>query len=139
MFNRIKIYFRMKTYNLRKRIQRFIRGYAYSDVCDIDAWFMRNIKPMLIHLRDHGMGIPMDLYQEGAENEREKWEDVLTEMIYCLNYMEEDFVLEKLGLYDGDEYKTMTKEDYETVNNIMENNKNRFFELFSKHFYSLWD
>ena len=139
MFKRIKIYFRMKTYNLRKRIQRFIRGYSYSDVWDIDAWFMTNIKPMLIHLRDHGIGIPMDLYQEGVENERAAWEEVLTEMITCLDYMEEDFVLEKLGFYDGDGYKTMTKEDYEAVNNMMESNKNRFFELFSEHFYSLWD
>jgi hypothetical protein len=139
MFRRIRFFIREKIFNIKVRCQRFMRGYAYSDVWDIDAWFMTNIKPMLIHLRDHGIGIPMDLYQEGVENERAAWEEVLTEMITCLDYMEEDFVLEKLGFYDGDGYKTMTKEDYEAVNNMMESNKNRFFELFSEHFYSLWD
>ena len=39
-------------YDLRRRVQRFKRGYAYSDVWDIDYWFMGTVKPMLIHLRD---------------------------------------------------------------------------------------
>lgn len=135
MFNRIKIYFRMKTYNLRKRIQRFIRGYAYSDVWDIDAWFMNTLKPMLIHLRDHGIGIPMDLYQEGAENERKKWEIVLTEMISLLTLMDEDEARKHLEIYDSD----YSIESYQKVNDFMEDTKNRFFELFSKYFYNLWD
>lgn len=136
MFNRIKFYFRTKTYNLRKRYQRFKRGWAYSDVWDIDAWFMDIIKPMLIHLRDHGVGIPLSLYEEGVENERAAWEAILTEMIECLDQMEEDAVLKKLGLY---ECTNLKREDYEAVTNMMENNKNRFFELFSKYFYNLWD
>lgn len=136
MFHKIKIYFRMKTYNLRKRYQRFKRGWAYSDVWDIDAWFMDIIKPMLIHLRDHGVGIPLSLYEEGVENERAAWEAILNEMIECLDYMEEDAVLKKLGLYECTSWK---KEDYEAVTNMMENNKNRFFELFGEYFYSLWD
>ena len=139
MFNRIKIYFRMKTYNLRKRIQRFIRGYAYSDVWDIDAWFMENIKPMLIHLRDHGMGIPMDLYQEDAENEREKWEAVLTEMINCLNNMDDNKVKEQFGTDTSFGFKALSRQDYLDMHEIMEKNKNRFFELFSKYFYTLLD
>ena len=136
MFNRIKIYFKMNTYNLRKRYQRFKRGWAYSDVWDIDAWFMDIIKPMLIHLRDHGVGIPLSLYEEGVENERAAWEAILTEMIECIDCMEEDAALKKLGLYDSTNW---SKEDYEAVTNMMENNKNRFFELFSEYFYSLWD
>lgn len=138
-FCRIKTRIEMKIDKFRGKCQRFKRGWSYGDVWDIDAWFMGTIKPMLIHLRDHGIGVPMDLYLEGAENEREAWEAVLTEMITCLDYMEEDFVLEKLGFYDGESYKTRSKEDYVAVNNMMESNKNRFFELFSEHFYSLWD
>lgn len=136
MFSRIKFFIREKIFNFRVRYQRFKRGWSYSDVWDIDAWFMDVIKPMLIHLRDHGVGIPLSLYEEGVEDERAAWEAILTEMIECLDCMEEDAVLKKLELYECTSWK---KEDYEAVTNMMENNKNRFFELFSKYFYSLWD
>lgn len=121
--------------SLRARIQRFKRGYSYGDVWDMDYWFMRTAKPMLIHLRDHGMGIPFDLYQEGAENEREVWEAVLTAMIHCLDLMDEENAEKYLGIADDDH----SIESYNKVTNLMEENKNKFFELFSKHFYSLWD
>lgn len=122
-------------YDFRRRCQRFKRGYAYSDVWDIDFWFMRTVKPMLIHIRDHGIGVPFDLYKEGAENEREAWEAVLTEMIECLELMDEDAVEKHLGITDDERYA----ESYKKVNDFMDQKKNRFFELFSKHFYSLWD
>jgi hypothetical protein len=121
--------------SLRARIQRFKRGYSYGDVWDMDFWFMRNVKPMLIHLRDHGMGIPFDLYLDGEENERAAWEAVLTEMIDCLTLMDEDEAQKYLGIADED----WSVESYNKVNDLMDEKKNRFFELFSKHFYSLWD
>lgn len=120
---------------LRARWQRFKRGYSYGDVWDMDYWFKRMVKPMLIHLRDHGMGIPFDLYLEGEENERAAWEAVLTEMIECLELMDEDEAQRHLGVADED----WSIESYNKVNNLMDEKKNRFFELFCKHFYSLWD
>lgn len=122
-------------YDFRCRCQRFKRGYAYSDVWDIDFWFIKTMKPMLIHLRDYGIGIPTELYVDG-ENERIKWEEVLTEMINCLDMMGEDNVRRNLGLWYG---KSLTREDYQLIADTMEENKNRFFELFSKYFYNLWD
>lgn len=139
LYYRIKNFFVYGFDDLRGRWQRFMRGWSYGDVWDMDFWFMRNVKPMLIHLRDHGIGVPNDLYLEGAENEREAWEAVLTEMIYCLDMMDEDNVRESLGFDDRSSYKRMTHEDYKRVGEIMDSNKDRFFELFSKHFYSLWD
>ena len=121
--------------SLKARIQRFKRGYSYSDVWDIDSWFMTMVKPMLIHLRDHGIGIPWDLYNHEDENERIDWENILTEMIDCLDLMNEDVVKNYLGISD-DDYST---ESYQKINNMLDEKKNRFFELFSKHFYSLWD
>lgn len=121
--------------SLRARIQRFKRGWAYGDVWDMNVWFMRTVKPMLIHLRDYGIGIPNELYIEG-DNKRINWKNVLTEMINCLDMMDEDKVYEHLGL---DSYKHMTKEDYKKCYGIMEENKNRFFELFSKYYFDLWD
>lgn len=121
--------------DFRVRCQRFKRGWSYRDSWDIDFWFMDMVKPMLIHLRDHGIGIPFDLYLDGAENERAAWEDVLTEMVECLELMDEESAQKHLGVYDQE----WSKESYKMVNDLMEEKKNRFFELFSKHFYSLWD
>ena len=122
--------------SLKARCQRFKRGYSYGDIWDMDYWFMRTVKPMLIHLRDHGIGIPNELYLQDADNERILWENTLTEMISCLELMSEDNVRKSLGLEYG---KHLTIEDYKRIGSIMEENKNRFFELFSKYFYSFWD
>lgn len=121
--------------SLRARIQRFKRGYSYGDVWDMDYWFMRTVKSMLIHLRDHGIGIPNELYLQDADNERIIWENTLTEMISCLELMDEENAEKYLGIADND----YSVESYDKVTNLMEENKNRFFELFSKYFYCLWD
>lgn len=137
----MRLYYRIRNvikdfwWNFRCRFQRFKRGYAYSDVWDMDWWFMRTVKPMLIHLRDHGIGVPNDLYLQDAENEREAWENILTEMVECIELMNEDAAQEYLGVADDD----WSVESYKKVNDLMDEKKNRFFELFSKHFYSLWD
>lgn len=121
--------------SLKARIQRFKRGYSYGDVWDMDFWFMRTVKPMLIHLRDHGIGIPNEFYLQDADNERILWENTLTEMISCLELMYEDNVEKYLGIENND----FSVEDYNKKWALMEENKNRFFELFSKYFYCLWD
>ena len=54
-------------------------------------------------------------------------------MISCLELMDRNNVYDYLG------YSKLGQKDYEKVYQIMEENKNRFFELFSKHFFSLWD
>lgn len=137
----MRLYYKIKNalfYNvdcLRARLQRFKRGYSYGDVWDMDFWFKRTAKPMLIHLRDHGIGIPSDLYLEGEENERAAWEAVLTEMINCLTLMDEDEAQKHLGISDDD----YSVESYKKVNGLMDEKKNRFFELFCKYFYNLWD
>lgn len=137
----MKLYYRIKNKliydvdSLRARIQRFKRGYSYGDVWDMDFWFMRTVKPMLIHLRDHGLGIPNELYLQDADNERILWENILTEMINCLELMNEDNAEKYLGI----ENKDFSAEYYEKKWALMEENKNRFFELFSKYYYNLWD
>lgn len=122
-------------WDFRRRCQRFKRGYAYSDVWDIDCWFIDTIKPMLIHLRDYGIGIPWDLYNHEDKNERIDWENILTEMVECLDLMNEDAAQKYLCISNNDH----SFESYQKVNNLMDEKKNRFFELFSKYFFSLWD
>lgn len=141
----MRLYYRIKNKliydfdSLRARIQRFKRGYSYGDVWDMYFWFMRTVKPMLTHLRDHGIGVPNELYLQGADNERIAWENTLTEMISCLELMDEDNVYRYLGYKDDDWQSRLSPKDYEKVYQVMEENKNRFFELFSKYFYCLWD
>ncbi|MDD6827912.1 MAG: hypothetical protein PUE12_17735 [Oscillospiraceae bacterium] len=136
----MNIYYRIKNaignawYDFRCRCQRFKRGYAYSDILDMDNWFMRTVKPMLIHLYHNHMGVPMEF-----ENNPDSWKEVLNEMINCLEMMDEDNAYAFLGFCEIDDYKRMTREDYQNVYDIRKKNKNRFFELFSKYFYNLWD
>lgn len=134
LYSRIKNSISDFWYDFRCRCQRFKRGWAYGDVWDIDRWFMRTVKPMLIHLRDHGIGIPNEFYVDG-ENERVNWESTLTEMISCLELMDEDAAREHLGISDSD----YSFESYKKARDLMEENKDRFFELFSKYFFALWD
>ena len=70
-----------------------------------------------------------------ADNDRIIWENTLTEMISCLELMDEENAEKFLGIAAND----YSVESYDKVTNLMEESKNRFFELFSKHFYSLWD
>lgn len=120
-------------YNLLTRFQRFKRGYAYGDIFNMNLWFIEVVQPMLIHLRNYGLGFPMEF------NNRAEWCAVLDEMINCLHLMDEDNVYAFLGFYDAKKYKDITVDDCKQVNEIMTNNKNRFFELFSRYFYNLWD
>ena len=121
-------------WDFRARCQRFKRGYSYGDVWNMSFWFMRTIRPMLIHLCNNHQGVPLEF-----ENNPDGWRDVLTEMVTCLDLMDEDNVYNLLGFYKLDDYKRMTKEDYENIYRIMEENKDSFFELFSKYFFDLWD
>lgn len=135
----MNLYYRIKNtisnfcYDFRCRCQRFKRGWAYGDVWDIDVWFMRTVKPMLIHLRDHGIGISPEFYNE--DGNRIYWENTLTEMISCLELMDEDAAKEHLGISDSD----YSFKSYNKARDLMEENKDRFFELFSKYFFALWD
>ena len=137
----MRLYYRIRNFfvygwdNFRARCQRFKRGYSYGDVWDMDVWFKRTVKPMLLHLRDNGIGVPNALYLDGAENEREAWEAVLTEMIHCLTLMDEDEARKSLGI----SRKDYSIGAYQRTSNLMDEKKDRFFELFSKYFYSLWD
>ena len=134
LYYRIRNFFVYGWDNFRRRCQRFKRGYAWSDVWSMYGWFMLTLEPMLIHLRHNHVGVPMEF-----ENNSGGWNEVLDEMIHCLGMMDEDKVYEHLGFCGTDDYGRMTKADYENVYKTMEENKNRFFELFSKYFFDLWD
>ena len=72
-------------------------------------WFMHTIPLMLEQLRDTGMSYPLGF------KDKDEWKAVLTEMIEYAK---------KMGSKDP------IVADY---------NKDKFFEMFSKYFYYLWD
>lgn len=124
LFYRIRFLARDIPWKLRRNWQRFRRGWAYSDVWDIDYWFMEMLEPMLRHLKEHHFGNPFDYTDE-------EWESRLGEMADHLHLMDEENVTEEI--YGGD--ATKFKEIYET----MQEHKEEFFEMFAHDFYALWD
>ena len=62
-------------------------------------------------------------------------ETILREMINCLTLMDEDAAQESLGLTDAE----WSVENQQRIKATMEEKKKRFFELFEKWFYNLWD
>lgn len=132
----MKLFYKIKYAwdNFRRRLQRFKRGWAYSDVWSMDYWFMTTLKPMLVHLRKHHYGVPIEF-----ENDSDGWDKVLDEMIHCLDMMNNEYVLDHFGFGDWNSWREMTSADHANVYKTMEENKNRFFELFGKYFYDMWD
>lgn len=104
------------------------RGYdSYANINTYD-WFMYTMKDILSTFRANHNGYPVAvLHDKEKQKEFEKEYDAdLDTMISLLDDMDE--CNPKYEDYDVD---LMLEE--------MENAKNKFFELFSEHFYSLWD
>lgn len=125
---RIQWFFRDHWFNFRQRCQRFRRGYASSDVWDLDHWFISTLKPMLTDMLKTYNSHP-------GEITAEEWEAILREMIDCLTLMDADAAQKALGLTDAE----WSVEKHQRTKATMEENKKRFFELFEKWFYNLWD
>lgn len=114
--------------NLKHRCQRFYRGYSWVDASEIDQWFIHTIKPMLCDMRDNHTGHP-------AELTAEEWNDILQEMIDLISYMDRDAIYQELYGPNGE----ISTEEYAYVEQFVEEKKTKFFEMFSKWFYCLWD
>lgn len=104
--------------------QRAWRGYDDPSWWNIDDNFIETHKTLLQKLKDNLHGHPIDM----TFNE---WEKVLNEMIYLINNMDWN------EMY-SDDVENIGERLKENFNKIKQN-KERFFELFSKYFYDLWD
>lgn len=104
--------------NIKWFFQRGVKGYCDADLWNIDTWFCKVMKPMLIEFRKYNNGIFNQLYSKYDHDEAvRKQDEILRRMI---------------DLVDG-----MNFEEHENCDNI-EDCKDEFFELFSKYFYELW-
>lgn len=114
-------------------IQRifFTLKHGYSPVAQWETfcWFIAVMREILINYRDNRTGTPVvipDYHTDDliSENKNiEIYNNILNEMIELLNKMDEC------------NYLTYNNASLEAMNAA----KDKFFELFSKYFYTLWD
>lgn len=117
-------------------IQRifFTLKHGYSPVAQWETfeWFIAVMREILINYRDNRMGTPVvipdynidDLISENKNIEI--YNNILNEMIELLDKMDECN-----STYNG--------VSLEEMHSAMSAAKDKFFELFSKYFYTLWD
>lgn len=125
--------FRYKIGDIRSKVKNFVqrgrRGWCDADWWNMDLWFIETASALLKQLEEKGHGYP-DC--DEATSTFEGWKEVLGEMQYCLAHMNPD------EMYD-DDIDVSDIAAVEAVDREAEENKERFFELFSKYFYHLWD
>lgn len=112
----------------------FTLKHGYSPVAQWETfeWFIAVMRKILINYRDNRTGTPVVIPDYDAddlisENKNiEIYNNILNEMIELLDKMDECN-----STYNG--------VSLEEMHSAMNATKNKFFELFSKYFYTLWD
>lgn len=112
----------------------FTLKHGYSPVAQWETfgWFIAVMQEVLTNYRNNRMGTPVvipgyDIDDLVSENKNvEVYNSILNEMIELLDKMDES----------NSAYNNVSLEE---IYPMMDTAKNRFFELFSKYFYTLWD
>ena len=112
----------------------FTLKHGYSPVAQWETfgWFITVMREILVNYRDNRTGTPVvipdynidDLISENKNIEI--YNNILNEMITLLDQMDEN----------NSAYNDVS---LEKMHSAMDSAKNKFFELFSKYFYTLWD
>ena len=112
----------------------FTLKHGYSPVAQWETfgWFITVMREILVNYRDNRTGTPVvipDYHTDDliSENKNiEIYNNILNEMSKLLDKMDECN-----STYNG--------VSLEEMHSAMDSAKNKFFELFSKYFYTLWD
>ena len=107
-------------------------GYSPVEQWETFSWFIAVMREILVNYRDNRTGTPVvipdynidDLISENKNIEI--YNNILNEMIKLLDKMDEC----------NSAYNDVSLEE---MYSAMDSAKNKFFELFSKYFYTLWD
>lgn len=124
-FEDIPIFFKRIFFTLK-------HGYTPTAQWETFGWFIAMMREVLINYRDNRIGtavvIPdFDIDDLVSENKNvEVYNGILNEMIELLDKMDES----------NPAYNDVSLKE---IHSTMEAAKDRFFELFSKYFYTLWD
>ena len=112
----------------------FTLKHGYSPVAQWETfgWFIMVMREILVNYRDNRMGTPVVIPDYNiddliSENKNVNvYNSLLDEMITLLDQMDEN----------NSAYNDVSLEE---MHSAMDTAKNKFFELFSKYFYTLWD
>ncbi len=112
----------------------FTLKHGYSPVAQWETfgWFITVMREILINYRNNRMGTPVVIPDYNIDDLISKnknieiYNNILNEMIELLDKMDECN-----STYNG--------VSLEEMHSAMDSAKNKFFELFSKYFYTLWD
>jgi len=146
------MHIKYRLYEIKNKIkwafQRMRRGYDDSAVWNMDGWFIDTMRRMLRQLQKEFHSYPVDMTEK-------EWSEVLGRMIFLLREMDEDKCtyknpFEEAYMAQFDPSRPLTKVGSTDLDKLYfgeENNKfkymdlckEEFFDLFSKHFYNLWD
>lgn len=107
--------------------QRMFRGYDDSDGWAFKWNFVDKNYKILNHFFKTHKSYPWNMKEE-------EWDNTLQEMCKHLYMMDEHNVTEVLKTKMPEGWEPATNSVYE----IMERNKNEFFDLMKEHFYDLW-
>ena len=99
-------------------------GYDEYATWNTFNWFIDTMKPILVAYRQNHCGYPWG-FENGSE-----WCKIIDRMVELLDLMDESN-----PKYETAEYV----KDYVRQEAEMNEAKDEFFQLFSKHFYNLWD
>ena len=145
---------------LKYGIQRMIKGYADEDVFNLDLSVKEYLHDVISDYLENCDSIPgalitdeyvYDIPKEIEDKLFGEWKDILNEMLTALERMNEDYIMKEYALehilpivekeIGGVRFKDYdyTAEDYQNISQILINNKNKFFELFSEWFDSMWN
>ena len=134
--------FRVRWYNLIRFPKNFCKfigevffflkhGYPYEATYDLYYYFINHMESILVDFTDGLHGCPCNI-------EQEEWEKILGDMIGALKGMDEIRYEKEIPIKADHNIKDV-REYEEKKWKYLQNNKERFFELFSEWFYNLWD
>lgn len=127
-FHRLKHKVEDLYWKIRYGFERMFKGYDSVDTFDTFSKFIDRYQKILTEYKKTHWGYPGTMTEE-------EWENIIDEMLFHLYYMDEENIDKELD--DGVPESWIPTLD--TTNKIRESHKDKFFELFSKYFYSLWD
>lgn len=149
IFQRCFGYTKRYWYRKIKNIPRYFKQmhhlikYGYDEYATWETyyWFMQTMKSILVDYRKNHSSVPIviDNYPYVAHTEEdkamqkcneEKWDGIINRMIELLDNMDENN-----PKYDTDEYWCKWEKQHKEINAA----KDEFFQLFSEHFFALWD
>jgi hypothetical protein len=125
-------YKNIKRIPLYFKLMHHLVKYGYDEYATWETfdWFIYTMKEILKTYREGHIGYPVASFDD-AELQKSAniaYDADIDKMIALLDKMDEEY-------YSNVEYSN----DYRRVSKEMDEAKDEFFQLFSKHFYSLWD